>query len=121
MRLDRAGQLASRARIFFQIWHCFEIDEAGSTAVERLTPYEDFFRFDPYAHFVALIITTAALFETRKDTINLRTLANEVAAVEALRLLDETQSVASKAIQLRSEPRNSGARHRARSTLYIYI
>jgi hypothetical protein len=36
-----------------------------------MNQYSEFFRFDAHAHLVTLVIYLAALFETRRDTINL--------------------------------------------------
>ena len=40
--------------------------------------YPEFFHFDAHAHFVTFIVQIAALFEKRKDTINLPRLSNEL-------------------------------------------
>ena len=40
--------------------------------------YSEFFRFDKHAHFVAFIVHIAALFDKRRDTINLPRLATQL-------------------------------------------
>jgi hypothetical protein len=46
--------------------------------------YSEFFRFAPHAHFVAFIVSIAALFDRRRDTITLPGLAKEMGKANLL-------------------------------------
>jgi hypothetical protein len=110
-RLERAGQLVVRSRIFYDIWFFFESAEARPVIIEVMRRFNEFFRFDPHAHFVAFVVHTAALFEKRRDTINLPSLLKEMKtanlisaqdAAEVDALLAQAKDVASKVTILRS-------------------
>jgi HEPN superfamily AbiU2-like protein len=77
-RISRAVQLVLRARIFFDIWFYFEAEETRSAILDTMQEYSEFFRFMPHAHQVAFIVTIAALFDKRADTINLPQLVREM-------------------------------------------
>lgn len=72
--------------------------------------FSEFFRFDSHAHFVALIVHIAALFEHRSDTVNLPALIREVEAVaskveattEAKHLMAQARVLTPKVAILRS-------------------
>ncbi len=113
-RLERAAQLVLRSRIFYDIWIYFEGDTRADI-LDTMQEFSEFFRFDPHAHFVAFIVHTAALFEKRKDTINLPLLAKEVMPTSKMggaspsqypaeinALLDQAKPLASKVIILRN-------------------
>jgi hypothetical protein len=85
--------------------------------------FNEFFRFDPHAHLVAFIVHMAALFEKRRDTINLPTLAREMKeanlisardAAQVDALLTEATQVAPKVAILR----NNLFAHRSASMSY---
>jgi hypothetical protein len=110
-RLERAGQLVVRSRIFYDIWFFFESAEARPVIIEVMRRFNEFFRFDPHAHFVAFVVHMAALFEKRRDTINLPSLLKEMKtanlipaqdAAEVDALLAQAKDVASKVTILRS-------------------
>lgn len=110
-RLEPASQLVLRSRIFYDIWRFFEGEETRTEIIDTMRGYSEFFRFDPYAHFVAFIVHIAALFEKGNNTINLPTLAKElkesdlISTQEAARvdaLLGEAAPLASKAAVLRN-------------------
>src|SRR5258707_14629511 len=110
-RLERAGQLVVRSRIFYDICFFFESAEARPVIIEVMRRFNEFFRFDPHAHFVAFVVHTAALFEKRRDTINLPSLLKEMKtanlisaqdAAEVDALLAQAKDVASKVTILRS-------------------
>jgi AbiU2 len=77
-RLEEAAQLVLRSRIFFDIWSYFESKDTRPAIIDTMNYFSDYFRFDPHAHFVAFIVHIAALFEKRRDTINLPDLAREL-------------------------------------------
>src|SRR5215813_8946241 len=76
-RLERAGQLVVRARIFYDLWFTFEDAKTHSATVDVTERFGAFFAFDAHAHFVAFVVHIAALFERRYGTINLQGLAKE--------------------------------------------
>jgi hypothetical protein len=113
-RLERAAQLVLRSRIFYDIWIYFEGDTRADI-LDTMQEFSEFFRFDPHAHFVAFIVQMAALFEKRKDTINLPLLAKEVMPTSKMggaspsqypaeinALLDQAKPLASKVIIFRN-------------------
>src|SRR5260370_35672566 len=77
-RVERAAQLVLRSRIFFDIWFYFEGSDTRPAILDTMREYNEFFRFAPHAHFVAFVVSIAAIFEKRRDTINLRHLASEM-------------------------------------------
>lgn len=109
-RVDRAVQLVLRARIFFDIWFYFEAKQTRSAILETMCEYSEFFRFMPHANQVAFVVTIAALFDKRADTISLPHLAREmtrngqlsgVDLIEVNRLLMNAKSLESKVTILR--------------------
>jgi hypothetical protein len=76
-RVRIAGQLAVRSRIFFDIWWFYKGAGTRGKIIYMMNEYFEFFRFDAYAHFVAFVIHIAALFEDRRDTVNLPALIRE--------------------------------------------
>ncbi|MHB8697735.1 MAG: AbiU2 domain-containing protein [Sulfuricaulis sp.] len=110
-RLETAGDLVVRARIFYDIWWLYEGADTRPQIIDAMNHYPDFFRFDSHAHFVAFVVHLAGLFETRKDTINLPGLVSELAeskllepstVVEAESILSEAMTLIPKVIILRS-------------------
>jgi hypothetical protein len=110
-RLDRAAQLVTRSRCFYDIWRYLKDRETLRVAIDTMQRFSEFFRFAPEAHFVAFIVQIDALFETSEKTINLPGLARElktkkllstkdVADVDAL--LREAQPLATKVAILRN-------------------
>ena len=83
-RLDRAGQLEVRSRIFLDIWFYFEGKDTRPNILDTMNEFSEFFRFAPHAHFVSFVVTIAALFEKRTDTINLPQLTKEMQALQVL-------------------------------------
>lgn len=77
-RLEVAGQLVVRARIFYDIWWLYEGADTRSNIIDTLNEYSEFFRFDSHAHFVSFIVHLAGLFENRGDTVNLPRLIQEL-------------------------------------------
>lgn len=104
-----AAQLATRTRVFLDIWWYYE-GPTRKDILPSLNLYSEFFRFDPHAHFVSFIVHIAALFESRNDTINIPSLLIEAAtfgikqkAVERMQSqLQATSAVVPKSIILRS-------------------
>jgi AbiU2 len=87
--------------------------------------FSEFFEFTIHAHFAAFVVHMAGLFETRKDTINLRRLANEMNAANMLSktaaevdvLLRKAEPLASKVTILR----NNLFAHRSASVSYASV
>jgi HEPN superfamily AbiU2-like protein len=112
-RLEEAGKLVIRSRIFFDVWSYFEDRATRRAIIDTMDRFSEYFRFDSHAHFVAFIIHIAALFETRKqrDTINLPDLVKELkqsnqisaqTAAEVEALLSQAAPWVPKVIILRS-------------------
>jgi hypothetical protein len=106
-RLEQAAKLVLRSRIFFDIWSYFESKDTRPAIIDTMNYFSDYFRFDPHAHFVAFIVHIAALFEKRRDSINLPDLARELKQSNLIsaqkRLLI---SICSSATQTSSRPRS---------------
>lgn len=83
-RIERAAQLVLRTRCFFDIWIYYEGKETRPAIIDTMQNFSEFFRFDTHANFVAFIVHIYALFETRKDTINLPRLVKEMKANKLL-------------------------------------
>jgi hypothetical protein len=122
-RLDTAGHLVVRARIFYEVWWFYEGAETRTKIIDTMRDYPEFFRFDAHAHFVAYTVHAAALFERRRDTINLPRLLAEIAAsrpapdpdlAEAQMLLQEAEILSGKVKVLR----NNLFAHRSASLSY---
>src|SRR5437899_2871704 len=79
-RLERAAQLVLRSRVFYDIWFYYEGAETRPLIIDTMQQFSEFFRFDPHAHFVAFVVHIAALFDKRRDTISLPSLAREMKA-----------------------------------------
>lgn len=79
-RLEIAGQLVVRTRIFYDIWWLYEGADTRPSIIDTINEYSEFFRFDQHAHFVSFIVHLAGLFENRGDTINLPRLVQEFGA-----------------------------------------
>jgi hypothetical protein len=77
-RIERAGQLVVRTRCFYDIWIYYEGEETRPAIIDTMQCFSEFFRFDSHANFVAFIVHVYALFEKRKDTINLPRLVKEM-------------------------------------------
>lgn len=90
-RVERAAQLVLRARIFLDIWFYFESSDTRPLILDTMQEYSEFFRFAPYAHFVAFIVTIAALFDKRRGTISLLHLAGEMKRDGLLSIEIETE------------------------------
>jgi hypothetical protein len=110
-RLESAAQLIIRSRIFLDIWFYFESKDTRPAIIDTMNRFSEFFRFDPHAHFVAFIVHIAALFEKRRNTINLPALARELkrsnqlsaqAAADTDALLSQAHQLAPKVCILRS-------------------
>lgn len=109
-RIELAGQLAMRARIFYDLWWLYEGADTRPQILDTMNAFSEFFRFDSHAHFVAFVVHIATLFERRSDTVNLPVLIGEVDALastveamtEAKHLVEQVQPLASKVVILRS-------------------
>lgn len=109
-RIERAAQLVLRARVFFDIWFYFESNDTRPSLLDIMQEFSEFFRFAPHAHFVAFVVTTAALFDRRRDTISLPGLVREMEQANRLptrtqadlnALIKQAQPLAAKIVLLR--------------------
>jgi len=71
---DLAGHLAVRARVFLDIWWVYEGATTRGKYLATMNRFSEFYRFDPHAHFVAMVMYLSQLFELRGDTLNLPSL-----------------------------------------------
>ena len=110
-RLQLAGQLVARARIFYDIWWFYEGADTRPKIIDTMNMYSEFFRFDSHANFVALVVYLGGLFEKRADTINLPALVSEAGAsgtapadviAQAKSLLAQVEALQPKVAILRS-------------------
>jgi hypothetical protein len=83
-RIELAGQLVGRARIFYDIWRFYEGAETRPAILGTMNQYPDYFRFDTHAHFVTFTVYMASLVEARSDTVNLSALVEECESSHAV-------------------------------------
>jgi hypothetical protein len=88
-RVDRISQHIIRARLFLDLWFYFEEDISRRQIIETMREYNEFFRFAPHAYLMTYVVYMAGVFENRRDTINLVSLAREVQASGRLNAQDE--------------------------------
>jgi hypothetical protein len=110
-RLNRATQLVIASRVYWDLWFYYDGADTPHSIVMTMQGFNEYFRFTPHAFLVAFIVYTAALFERRKDTMNLPTLAKEMKVaklipakdvVEVDALLDQAAQPASKVAIIRN-------------------
>jgi hypothetical protein len=123
-RVKIAGQLAVRAKIFYDVWRCYH-DELNEEREFHYTVnlYAEFFRFDFLAHLMCFVVSFAALLERRADTINLDQLTKEVLDVTALSAKEKAdiKVLLGKVLQFRvpiMTLRNNAFAHRSASLSY---
>ena len=123
-RLNTAGQLSVRAKIFYDVWRCYH-DELNREDQFHYTVnlYTEFFRFDYHAHLMCFIVSYAALLESRTDTINLGQLAEETMEVAAISVTEKTEinDLLDKILKFRGPImtlRNNAFAHRSASLSY---
>jgi hypothetical protein len=122
-RIEAAAQLVLRSRIFFDIWFYFESNDTRSSLINTMRDYNEFFRFAPHAHFVAFVVSIAAVFDKRRDTLSLPNLVTEMSATNLLsaQAQSEIGSLADQAAPLVSKVRilrHNAFAHRSASFLY---
>jgi hypothetical protein len=105
-----AARLTVRARIFYGIWWLYEGSNTRTMHFDTMNQYPDFFRFDAHAHFFALVMYVAALYETRRDTVNLAAIVARSQHViahctyeSAKAMLEATEAVSCKVRVLRNK------------------
>lgn len=123
VRLDRVAQHILRARIFLDLWSYFEEQQTRAAIISTMRAYGEFFRFTPHAYLMSYVIYIWGVFERRRDTINLRSLIEEIAATGVLQptdtakieaLWEKSAPIAAKLRLLRHE----AFAHRSRKTSY---
>ncbi len=108
--IDLVGHLAVRARVFLDIWWIYEGAPTRGKYLEAMNRFSEFYRFDPHAHFVAMVMYLSQLFESRSDTLNLPFLIQKassegitVAVIDQARsVLEAARPLVSKLMILRS-------------------
>ena len=60
--------------MFYDVWLIFERSRDDETLLSGMNRFPDFFHLDAHANFLALVVTTAALFKQDNDTINVPSL-----------------------------------------------
>jgi hypothetical protein len=123
-RLNTAGQLSVRAKIFYDVWRCY-YDELNREDQFHYTVnlYTEFFRFDYHAHLMCFVLSYAALLEPRGDTINLGQLVKDTLDVAAVLATERTEinDLLDKILKFRSPImmlRNNAFAHRSASLSY---
>lgn len=69
-RIKLAAHLTVRARVFYDLWWLYKGQDTRPKIIAVMNRYPNFFRFDTHAHFVALVMDLAGLFEAGRYTIN---------------------------------------------------
>lgn len=108
--VDLAGHLAVRARVFLDIWRLYDGAPTRGKYLETMSRFSEFYRFEPHAHFVAMVMYLSQLFEPRNDTLNLPTLLKQARSAglsdsvfeEGKLILESMKPLASKVKILRS-------------------
>jgi hypothetical protein len=108
--VDLAGHLAVRARVFLDIWWVYEGEPTRKKYLATMNRFSEFYRFDPHAHFVAMVMYLSQLFEPRGDTLNFPSLLKSAPSAEVatsvtehgLSILDAANPLVSKVMILRS-------------------
>jgi hypothetical protein len=108
-KVEIASRLAISARVFFDVWWCYE-GPTRKGIFEKLDVFPTFFEHDSHANFVSFVAHLAALFENRSATINIESLLGEAGsqglAGETLKELKSklfnAKDVSKKVIILRS-------------------
>src|SRR4051812_25367540 len=77
-RLYRASQLVIASRVYWDLWFYYDGADTPHPIVMTMQGFNEYFRFTPHALLLAFTVYTAAVFERRKDTMNLPTLAKEM-------------------------------------------
>lgn len=76
-RVHTAGQLAVRAKIFFDVFWLYESADERPALEHARDEYGEFLRFDQHAHLVSFVLYICSLYDTDSQTISLPRLANE--------------------------------------------
>jgi hypothetical protein len=104
---DRIKQVADRvtfASMNYRIWRIYTEPSDRAKYLGVLQKYNPFFRTSLQAHFVATIITLYGLYETRRESISLTRLAQELSDAkvrsELQPLLDEANGIWRKKITI---------------------
>ncbi|MFH0342909.1 MAG: hypothetical protein ACHBNF_12435 [Chromatiales bacterium] len=115
-RIKTAAQLATRARIFYDIWWFYEGAGTRPRILSTMNEYSEFFRFDSHAHFVALVVHLASLL-SRSDSVNFSTLVTEAKASGDFppEAITEAEAISSRGAGVVTE-----SRHIARSNLFAH-
>lgn len=77
-RLEVLTQQIIRSRVFYDLWWFTAGAESRPKIVDALNELPVYFRFNEHAHFVAMIIHSANVFDTTRSTISLPRLARDV-------------------------------------------
>lgn len=107
---DLVGHIAVRARVFLDIWWVYDGKPSREKHLETMNRFSEFYRFEPHAHFVAMVMYLSQLFESRDETLNLPSLLKNARSVGVLKsaseqgflILDSVKPLVSKVMILRS-------------------
>lgn len=108
--VDLAGHVAVRARVFLDIWWVYDGAPTRAKYLATMNRFSEFYRFDPHAHFVAMVMYLSQLFEPRNDTLNLPSLLENAPSAgvatsvteQGLSILKAVKPLVSKVMILRS-------------------
>jgi AbiU2 len=78
VQVEKTADLVLRARVLLDAWHLSAGEEGRARFHDFWDEYWEFWRFNEYALLFSHVVHTAALFETRNDTINFQKLWNEI-------------------------------------------
>lgn len=107
---DLVGHIAVRARVFLDIWWIYDGKPSREKHLETMNRFSEFYRFEPHAHFVAMVMYLSQLFESRDKTLNLPSLLENARSIGILKsagdqgflILDSVKPLISKVTILRS-------------------
>jgi hypothetical protein len=77
-RLKLSGQLAVRARAFYELWRAHQSDAMPERQRYTYDFYSQYFVFNSHAHLVALIVHIGMLYDVDRQTIGLKNLIEEI-------------------------------------------
>jgi hypothetical protein len=109
-RVERAGQLVVRARVFYDLWRFFK-DKHPPAIFDAMQECSQYFLFEIEAQFAAFVVHLAAMFDKDRHTISLPRLAHELKSkrlvpsavtADVQALLDRAAPLVSKLQILRS-------------------
>ena len=80
-KIETLSQLIVRSRVFFDLWWIYAGADTRNQIIGAYRRWSEFFRFDEHAHFVSCVVHVSAIYETRRDTINLGTVVADCRSI----------------------------------------